>query len=72
MKSIFRIETDYSIKNSDTEKIWKLFSANAEEFNREFHLIVPNNHLYPVKEKLLSMQIKAKVEGINKYCRILT
>jgi len=71
-KFIFRIETEYSIKDKNSEKIWKLFAANAGEFEREFHLIVPNNYQYSLRERLVNLQIKAIVEGINKYCRILT
>lgn len=70
-KHIFRIETVYSLHNEANEKIWKLFAANAKDFDKEFHLIIPNNTFHSVKKRLIEKNINAEVEEINKFCKIL-
>lgn len=70
-KHIFRIETEQSITEEENAKIWSLFAEHANEYDKEFHLIVPNSLQKYVRELLVDLGIKAKVEEINKYCKIL-
>jgi hypothetical protein len=61
---IIEVETDDSINDSHTESQWKLFSANSEQHNKQFLIVVPKGSKSKGEERVEELGISAEIVEI--------